>query len=141
MGGRRIFVALALVAAGAVATAPARSAEKPEKPDKKPDKAETCPGHRDDRREQIVGTDKDDVLFVPEGAIGCGLDGDDLLRADRHGNTRLFGGRGDDVFCAQNNDLDRVYGGEGEDRAKADDDDTVRDVEGDTILIACTARR
>jgi hypothetical protein len=109
--------------------------------DPKQDAPETCPGHRDDSRDQVVGTDADDVLFVPQGGIGCGLGGDDLLRADRHGDTRLFGGDGDDVFCAENNDADAIYGGDGEDRARSDKDDTVRDVEGDTILIGCAIRR
>ena len=103
--------------------------------------SETCPGHRDDPRPQVVGTDADDVLFVPEGSIGCGLAGDDLLRADRHGNTRLFGGDGDDVFCAENNDADGIHGGKGEDRARSDENDNVREVEGDTVLIGCAARR
>lgn len=98
---------------------------------------ERCPGQRDDTRPQVVGTDDDDVLFVPEGGIGCGLGGNDVLRADRHGGTRLFGGPGDDVLCAQNNDADRLYGGDGEDKAKADEDDKLVDVEGDTVIIAC----
>jgi Ca2+-binding RTX toxin-like protein len=89
----------------------------------------------------VVGTDADDVLFVPEGGIGCGLGGNDLLRADKHGNTRLFGGDGDDVFCAENNDADSIHGGDGEDRARADDSDTVKEVEGDIVLIGCVVRR
>jgi hypothetical protein len=150
--------ALLMAAALAVLAAPAYGApegepgrepkrEEPEqkaaekKRDKKAER-ETCPGHRDDPREQVVGTDADDVLFVPEGAIGCGLGGDDLLRADRHGDTRLFGGDGDDVFCAENSDADYVYGGDGEDRARSDEaEDTLRDIEGDTVLIGCAVRR
>lgn len=101
---------------------------------------EKCPGHEDDPREQVVGTDEDDVLSVPEGAIGCGLGGDDVLRADRHGGTRLFGGDGNDVLCANNGDPDRLYGGVGDDRAKSDEEDTRRDIEGDDVILACFRR-
>jgi Ca2+-binding RTX toxin-like protein len=142
MRRRGIFLAGALVM---VTSVPALGAQHDPKDDTKDepkhDVAETCPGHRDDSRKQVVGTDADDVLFVPEGGIGCGLGGDDLLRADRHGNTRLFGGDGDDVFCAENNDADTIYGGDGDDRARSDDSDTVRDVEGDVVLIGCAIRR
>lgn len=133
-----------LLAAAVLMTvgAPALGAQDDPKDEPKTDaKAETCPGHRDDSRPQVVGTDADDVLFVPEGSIGCGLGGDDLLRADRHGNTRLWGGDGDDVFCAENNDADGIYGGEGEDRARSDEMDNLREVEGDIVLIGCAARR
>ena len=138
MRRRTIFLAGALVLLTGV---PALGAQDDPKDDPKHDVAETCPGHQNDSREQVVGTDADDVLFVPEGGIGCGLGGNDLLRADKHGNTRLFGGEGDDVFCAENNDADSIYGGDGEDRARSDKDDTVRDVEGDTVLIGCAVRR
>src|SRR5919106_2888282 len=120
---------------------PRKEAPRNEAPRKEAER-ETCPGHRDDPRQQVVGTDSDDVLFVPEGGLGCGLGGDDLLRSDKHGNTRLFGGDGDDVFCAENNDPDAVYGGDGEDRARSDEaEDTLREVEGDTVLIGCAVRR
>ncbi|MGH9039633.1 MAG: hypothetical protein ACRDZ3_05325 [Acidimicrobiia bacterium] len=141
---RRISV-LIVAALMATLNLPAYGAEddpKPEDPKQETTERETCPGHRDDPREQIVGTDSDDVLFVPEGGLGCGLGGDDLLRSDKHGNTRLYGGDGDDVFCAENNDPDAVHGGDGEDRARSDEaEDTLRDVEGDTVLIGCAARR
>jgi hypothetical protein len=131
-----ILAAAALVAL----SVPAYAAQDEPKNDGK--EKQTCPGHRDDTREQVVGTEADDVLFVPEGGLGCGLGGDDLLRADKHGNTRLFGGDGDDVFCAENNDPDAVYGGDGEDRARSDKaEDTLREVEGDTVLIGCAVRR
>ncbi|MDQ3946131.1 MAG: hypothetical protein M3357_13460 [Actinomycetota bacterium] len=129
-----------VVASIAVLSVPAYGAA--DQPETDTKAKETCPGHRDDPREQVVGTDADDVLFVPEGGLGCGLGGDDLLRADRHGNTRLFGGDGDDVFCAQNNDPDAIYGGDGEDRARSDEaEDVLRDVEGETVLIGCAVRR
>jgi hypothetical protein len=135
---RRILVTAAVLAGLAV---PAYAAQDDPRHDVKEEK-QTCPGHRDDGREQVVGTDADDVLFVPEGGLGCGLGGDDLLRADKHGNTRLFGGDGDDVFCAENNDPDAVYGGDGEDRARSDKaEDTLKEVEGDTVLIGCAVRR
>lgn len=135
---------LVLAASLAMFGVPAYAADDDDRPEprKKAEPRETCPGHGDDPREQIVGTDSDDVLFVPEGAIGCGLEGDDLLRADKHGDTRLFGGPGDDVFCAENNDPDGIYGGDGEDRARSDEaEDTLRQVEGDTVLIGCAVRR
>ncbi len=143
MSRRGIFLAGALVM---VTSVPALGAQQDPKDgtkdDPKHDVTAKCPGHRDDSREQVVGTDADDVLFVPEGGIGCGLGGNDLLRADKHGNTRLFGGDGDDVFCAENNDPDAIYGGDGQDRARSDDsEDTLRDVEGDTVLIGCYVRR
>jgi hypothetical protein len=142
MRRRGFFLTAALVMLTGVPALGAQDDPKDDpKQDPKPEAAEKCPGHRDDSREQVVGTDADDVLFVPEGGIGCGLGGDDLLRADRHGNTRLFGGDGDDVFCAENNDTDGIYGGEGEDRARSDEKDTVRDVEGETVLIGCAVRR
>ena len=119
-----------------------RDEPRQEAPDKDTKERQTCPGHADDPREQIVGTDGNDVLFVPEGALGCGLGGDDLLRSDKHGNTRLFGGDGDDVFCAENNDPDGIWGGDGEDRARSDEaEDTLRDVEGETVLVGCAVRR
>lgn len=98
---------------------------------------ERCPGHRGDARPQVVGTEDDDVLFVPEGGIGCGLGGDDVLRADNQGGTQLFGGAGDDVLCARNRDADRLYGGDGADKAKADEEDKLLEIEGDTVVIAC----
>ena len=98
---------------------------------------ERCPGQRDDPREQVVGTEDDDILSVPEGAIGCGLGGNDILEADKHGGTSLYGGPGDDVLCARNLDADRLYGGSGEDRAKSDDEDVLRDIEGGSVLVAC----
>ncbi len=113
--------------AGLLLAGPSRADEKPE----------FCPGYTGDSREQIIGTGGDDLLRVPEGAIGCGLGGDDILKADRHGDTQLFGGEGDDVFCAKNNDMDHIYGGDGKDRAVSDDDDRVLDVEGDMVLLAC----
>jgi hypothetical protein len=125
----------------AVLGVPAYAAQDDPKDAPKQEK-QTCPGHRDDNREQVVGTDADDVLFVPEGGLGCGLGGDDLLRADKHGDTRLFGGDGDDVFCAENSDPDAIYGGDGEDRARSDEaEDTLREVEGDIVLIGCAVRR
>lgn len=136
-----------LVVAAALATlgVPAQAAQddpKKDEPKQDVEEQQTCPGHETDKREQVVGTDADDVLFVPEGAMGCGLGGDDLLRADKHGNTRLYGGDGDDVFCAENSDPDAIYGGDGEDRARSDEsEDTLRNVEGDTVLIGCAVRR
>jgi Ca2+-binding RTX toxin-like protein len=137
-----IFLAAALVmVTGVPALGAQHDAKDDPKHDPKHDVAETCPGYEKDAREQVVGTDADDVLFVPEGGIGCGLGGNDLLRADKHGNTRLFGGDGDDVFCAENNDADSIHGGDGDDRARTDDSDTVKEVEGDTVLIGCVVRR
>ncbi len=143
MRRRRILVAAAAaVAALGVPAYGAPDDPKQDAPKKETTEKQTCPGFRTDAREQVVGTDADDVLFVPEGAIGCGLGGDDLLRADKHGDTRLFGGDGDDVFCAENNDPDSIHGGEGEDRARSDEaEDTLREVEGDTVLVGCAVRR
>lgn len=100
--------------------------------------SETCPGYSTDTREQVVGSEDDDVLFVPEGGIGCGLGGDDVLRADSQGETLLSGGDGDDVLCAENRDFDRLFGGDGHDRARRDEEDKLREVESDVVVIACT---
>lgn len=126
---RPLALAAALLAVTLALVAPAAS-----------DELEKCPGHEDDPREQVVGTDEDDVLTVPDGAIGCGLGGDDVLRADRHGGTRMFGGDGNDILCANNGDPDRLYGGVGNDRAKSDEEDTLRDIEGDQVFLACFRR-
>lgn len=100
-----------------------------------------CPGFEADSRPQIVGTDGPDMLHVPEGAIGCGLGGNDKLRADSHGGTVLSGGDGNDVFCARNVDHDKIFGDEGEDKANADDTDTLNSVEREVVVIACRAGR
>lgn len=96
-----------------------------------------CPGYEGDPRPQVVGTDGPDILHVPEGGIGCGLGGDDKLRAEKHGGTILQGGDGDDIFCARNNDDDRVVGGRGHDKAHSDDDDKLLSIEEDEVIVAC----
>src|SRR5688572_30696946 len=96
-----------------------------------------CPGYEGDPRPQVVGTDGPDILHVPEGGIGCGLGGNDKLRAEKHGDTVLLGGDGDDIFCARNNDDDRVSGGRGHDRARTDGEDKLLDVEEKEVVVAC----
>lgn len=68
----------------------------------------TCPGFESDPRNQVVGTEGDDVLEGTAGAdIICGLGGDDLI-SGLAGNDLLIGGGGHD----------RISGGDGDDVAR-----------------------
>jgi hypothetical protein len=84
----------------------------------------TCPGYKNDRRNQIIGTKAgDELLGSPRADIICGLGGKDQIRS-KGGKDVLLGGKGPDrLFGGPKNDLlkggpknDRLNGGPGRDR-------------------------
>jgi len=106
-----------------------------------------CPGHRNDARNQVVGTPLPETLVGTAGRdVICGGGGSDVLRGlagnDRleggngadllvggNGRDRLLGGKGSDVLGARDGRRDVADGGPGYDRASVDGRDVVRRVE------------
>lgn len=83
-----------------------------------------CPGHENDKRNQVVGTAGNDTLAGTGGKdVICGLDGDDVLSGlagkdlllGSDGNDTLNGGNGKDVLAGDSGD-DTLNGGNGKDR-------------------------
>lgn len=76
---------------------------------------ENPPRHSDRQpREVLIGTDGDDVLYVPAGGMRVrGLGGDDLI-CGGPGNDHISGGKGDDEIVARGRN-DVVRGGTGSD--------------------------
>lgn len=105
-----------------------------------------CPGHRNDARNQVVGTPLSETLVGTAGRdVICGGGGNDVLRglggndrleggngADRlvggKGRDTLLGGKGSDTLMARDGRRDVVDGGPGRDRAAVDGRDVVRRV-------------
>lgn len=103
-----------------------------------------CPGHRNDARNQVVGTSLSETLVGTAGRdVVCGGGGSDVLRGlggnDRleggngadllvggNGRDTLLGGTGGDRLMARDGRRDVVDGGPGRDRAWADGRDVVR---------------
>lgn len=83
-----------------------------------------CPGHENDKRNQVVGTAGNDTLTgTGRKDVICGLDGDDALSGlagkdlilGGDGNDTLSGGNGKDVLAGESGD-DTLNGGNGKDR-------------------------
>jgi Ca2+-binding RTX toxin-like protein len=78
---------------------------------------DTCPGFRNDARNQVVGTPGDDTLRGTNGNdIICGLGGDDQING-RGGNDLILGGGGNDTVSGGKG-RDRIKGGGGNDELK-----------------------
>ena len=76
----------------------------------------TCPGFAGDTRNQVIGTDGDDVLVGTDSAdVMCGLGGNDTIRGSL-GNDVIKGGGGDDIMKGGGG-RDRLLGGPGPDNA------------------------
>jgi hypothetical protein len=75
----------------------------------------TCPGFRNDKRNQIIGTSgSDELIGSPNADVICGLGGNDVMRGVK-GNDALVGGPGNDKG-AGGPGKDRAIGGPGKDR-------------------------
>jgi hypothetical protein len=86
----------------------------------------TCPGFKNAKRNQIIGTKGADVLVGSKGAdVICGLKGKDVIRG-KGGKDVLLGGPGPDrLLAGPGKDLlkggpknDRLNGGPGKDRCR-----------------------
>jgi len=86
----------------------------------------TCPGFKNDKRNQIVGTKGADELLGSKGPdVICGLGGKDVIRGKGGKDVLLGGGGPDRLFGGPGNDLlkggpknDRLNGGPGKDRCR-----------------------
>jgi len=80
--------------------------------------APSCPGFEGDGRNQVVGTEGNDVLEGTDGAdIICGLGGNDVI-VGRDGADLLIGGAGNDTFTGGRG-RDELRGGTGRDSLRA----------------------
>jgi len=109
----------------------------------------TCPGHDNDKRNQVVGTPGDDVLRgTSRKDVICGLGGDDVLKGFGRndlliggaGNDTLRGGKGNDILRGGRGN-DTALGGSGDDTLKGGPgNDTLRGGRGNDLLVGGPGR-
>ena len=94
----------------------------------------TCAGFETDQRNQIVGTEKDEVIEgTPRDDIICALGGDDVVDG-LGGNDLILGGDGNDVLRGGDGN-DRIKGGSGSDALYGEGgDDILRGGAGNDFL-------
>jgi Ca2+-binding RTX toxin-like protein len=79
-----------------------------------------CPGHHDDARNQVIGTQDNEVLVGTTGDdVICGLGGSDTLKG-KGGNDLLIGGIGNDTLNGGGGN-DVLKGNEGNDKLSGND--------------------